>query len=170
MPHAKNAKADFICRASSRRPRSAWDPAAVRASRRADVVSYHRALPITLGSAAPVKVFICCDKHFTFDIGLLDRVHVALELSDLLSVRAAALDKERGRPEEDHGRGCGYRVICRVMSLSARRDGGAGVGLSDSGDYPQMPFLKLCPGHSVTYAFRSSGEPPRSARNNGDDL
>ena len=61
---------------------------------------------------------------FLLNVCLFDRVHIALELRDLLGIRAVALDHEGGWPEKNHGGRRRHRVICRVLVLRPRRDRG----------------------------------------------
>jgi hypothetical protein len=80
---------------------------------------------VTCSSARDGGCLIELDAAFLLNVGLFDRVHIPLELRDLLSIRAVALNQEGGWPEQDYGGGCGYRVVGRVLVLSPRCDRGA---------------------------------------------
>jgi hypothetical protein len=78
-----------------------------------------------VGSARGVGTLIELYPAFLLNVGLFDRVHIALKLRDFLSICAVALNQEGGGPEQNHSGGCGYRVVGRVLVLSPRCYGGA---------------------------------------------
>ena len=62
---------------------------------------------------------------FLLDVGLFDRVHVALELRDLLGACGVALNEEQRGPKQDHAYASRYSVVVCFLVLSAAGDCGA---------------------------------------------